>query len=268
VASGPPTWPIARDRLAHSRFTDIRFFDEIPSTNSELVAEARLGGPEGVVAVADWQSAGRGRLGRSWSARPGTALLVSVLLRPRMPVEELGLVTMTVALAAADGVERVAGFRPGLKWPNDLVVGDRKLAGVLAESAPGGFDVAVVVGVGLNVSAGAFPPELAGAATTCEEEAGRPVDRAEVLVAFLDALETRYSGLFSAGGSEQTLTDYRAGSATLGRRVRVELADGTAVEGTADQIAWNGHLVVVDDGGGHVSVSAGDVVHLRPFEAG
>jgi BirA family biotin operon repressor/biotin-[acetyl-CoA-carboxylase] ligase len=263
MASAPPTWVIDRSRLAHTRFSEVRFFDEIASTNSELLAEARLGAPEGVVAVADFQTAGRGRLDRTWSARRGTALLVSVLLRPRMSVNRLGLVVMTCALAAADAVERVAGFRPGLKWPNDLVTGDRKLAGVLAESAPGGGDVPVVVGLGLNVSAGAFPPELAGAATTCEDEAGQPVDRAELLVAFLDALETRYAGLFAPGGSEQTLADYRADSTTLGRRVQVETATGT-VEGVASQIAWNGQLVVVDDDGGHVAVSSGDVVHLRP----
>jgi BirA family biotin operon repressor/biotin-[acetyl-CoA-carboxylase] ligase len=183
-----------------------------------------------------------------------------------MSVNRLGLVVMTVALAAAEAVERVAGFRPGLKWPNDLVAGDRKLAGVLAESAPGGGDVPVVVGIGLNVSAGAFPPELTGAATTCEDEAGRPVDRAELLVAFLEALETRYAGLFSPGGSEQALADYRAGSATLGRRVRVELASGT-VEGVASHIAWNGQLVVVDDEGGQAAVYSGDVVHLRPADS-
>jgi BirA family transcriptional regulator, biotin operon repressor / biotin---[acetyl-CoA-carboxylase] ligase len=267
MTSAPSTWGIDRRRLAHTRFSDVRFFDQIGSTNSELMAEARLGGSEGMVAVTDSQTAGRGRLGRMWSARPGTSLLVSVLLRPQMSVNRLGLVVMTAALAAADGVARVAGFRPGLKWPNDLVVADRKLAGVLAESAPGGGDVPVVVGIGLNVSAGAFPPELAGAATTCEDEAGRPVDRAELLVAFLEALETRYAGLFSAGGSEQALADYRADSATLGRRVRVELANG-AVEGLASQIAWNGQLVVVDDDGGHVAVHSGDVVHLHPAEAG
>jgi BirA family transcriptional regulator, biotin operon repressor / biotin---[acetyl-CoA-carboxylase] ligase len=267
MTSVPPTWPIDRQRLAHTRFSEVRFFDEIGSTNSELLAEARLGGREGVVAVADFQTAGRGRLDRVWSARPGTALLVSVLLRPQMSVNRLGLVVMTAALAAADAVERVAGFRPRLKWPNDLVAGDRKLAGVLAESAPGGGDVAVVVGLGLNVAAGALPPELAGAATTCEDEAGRPVDRAELLVAFLDALEGRYAGLFAPGGAEQTLADYRDGSATLGRRVRVETASG-AVEGVATRIAWNGQLVVVDDDGGHVAVNSGDVVHLRPAVPG
>ena len=174
MASGPPTWPIDRDRLARTRFADIRFYDQIASTNSEL----------------------------------------------------------------------------------------------LAESAPGNFDVAVVVGVGLNVSAGAFPPELTGVATTCEDEAGRPVDRTELLVAFLEALETRYSGLFSPGGSERTLADYRAGSATLGRRVRVELGDGTAVEGAAGEVAGNGQLIVLDDAGGRVAVNSGDVIHLRPSETG
>jgi BirA family biotin operon repressor/biotin-[acetyl-CoA-carboxylase] ligase len=263
VPAAPPTWEIDRSRLEGTRFSEIRFFDEIESTNTELLAEARRGEPEGVVVVADHQTAGRGRLGRTWSARPGAALLVSVLLRPSVGPDRLPLVTMAAGLAAADGVEAAAGFRPGLKWPNDLVVEDRKLAGMLTETAPGAGDVSLVVGIGFNVSAGAYPEELAAASTACEEVAGRPVDRAELLVAFLVALEGRYSALLGSGGREATLTAYRRDSATLGRRVRVELPGGV-LEGEAAQIAWNGQLVVVDSAGGHTAVSAGDVIHLRP----
>jgi BirA family transcriptional regulator, biotin operon repressor / biotin---[acetyl-CoA-carboxylase] ligase len=264
VTPAPPTWDFDRRRLAHTRFSEVRCFEEIRSTNAELLDEARLGGPEGVVAVADTQTAGRGRLGRTWSAKPGTALLVSVLLRPRLPPSRLPAVMMAAGLAAADAVERVAGFRPGLKWPNDLVVADRKLAGMLAESTSEGGDAPLVVGVGFNVAAGAYPEELAGAATSCEEEAGHPVDRAELLIAFLDALEGRYATSTGPDGAEATLAEYRLSSATLGRRVRVDLPNGGVVEGLASQIAWNGQLVVVDDGGGHTAVQAGDVLHLRP----
>jgi len=266
VTPAPPTWEIDHRRLAHTRFSEIRCFDEIGSTNAELLDEARLGGPEGVVAVADVQTAGRGRLGRAWSATPGTALLVSVLLRPRLPPSRLAAITMAAGLAVADGVERVAGFRPALKWPNDLVVADRKLAGILAESTAEGGDAPLVVGVGLNVSTGAYPDELAGAATSCEEEAGRPVDRVELLVAFLDALESRYATAMGPDGAEVTLAEYRAGSATLGRLVRVELPNGSVLEGLARQIAWNGQLIVVDASGGHTAVHTGDVVHLRPAD--
>ncbi len=217
------TWPIDHARLAGTRFTDIRCFQEVGSTNSELMAAARYGAPEGVVLVADHQRAGRGRLGRTWSAAPGTSLLVSVLLRPSLPAEEVPLVNTAAGLAAADAVHATAGFRPGLKWPNDLVVPgstDRKLAGMLSESSPNDREPpAVVMGIGFNVSAGAYPEELAAQATSCEEEAGRPVDRAALLVAFLEALERRYS-LLLAGGADATLEAYRTDSATLGRPVR------------------------------------------------
>jgi BirA family biotin operon repressor/biotin-[acetyl-CoA-carboxylase] ligase len=121
---------------------------------------------------------------------------------------------------------------------------------------------AVVVGIGFNVTAGAYPEELAAVATSCEEVAGRAVDRAALLVAFLEALERRYS-LLLAGGSEATLDAYAVDSATLGRPVRVELPGGV-VEGVATRLAGNGELVVTDADGNEVRVSAGDVIHLRP----
>ena len=258
---GSPTWDFDRDRLAGTRFATVRIYDEIGSTNTEVMEEARVGAPEGLVIVADHQTAGRGRLGRTWSAEPGTSLLVSVLLRPPLPISEVPAVLMAAGLAACDGVEGAAGFRPQLKWPNDLVVGDRKLAGLLTESTPGEV-TAVILGLGVNVTADAYPAELAGAATSCEEEAQRPVDRAELLVAFLTALEARYSTVLVQGGREKTMEAYGGDSATIGRRVRIEVPRGM-LEGTADRVAWNGQLVVVDDNGGQHVVQAGDVIHLR-----
>jgi len=262
VAVGPPTLEFDRDRLGGTRFATVRAYAELDSTNTALVEEARGGAAEGLVLVADHQTAGRGRLGRRWSAEPGTALLVSVLLRPPLPIDEVPVVLMAAGLAACDAVEAAAGFRPGLKWPNDLVVDDRKLAGLLTE-ATGGGDPGIVLGLGLNVSAAAYPAELAGEATSCEELASRPVDRGELLVAFLTALESRYSTVLSGGGREATLAAYRADSATLGRRVRVELTAGPSLEGTAGRLADGGQLVVVDDGGAEHVVSVGDVKHLR-----
>ena len=174
------------------------------------------------------------------------------------------MVNTAAGLAAADAVQASAGFRPGLKWPNDLVVIDtqagRHAGGVVACGRRG--PSAVVVGIGVNVSAGAYPEELSSGATSCEEEAGRPVDRAVLLVAFLEALERRYSVLL-AGGKEATLEAYRADSVTLGRAVRVELPAGV-IEGVASRLAGNGELVVTDGDGKEVQVGAGDVIHLRP----
>jgi BirA family biotin operon repressor/biotin-[acetyl-CoA-carboxylase] ligase len=261
MSPGSPTWDLDHERLAGTRFATVRFYDQLGSTNSELVEDARVGAPEGLVIVADHQTAGRGRLDRTWSAEPGTSLLVSVLLRPPLPISEVPVVLMAAGLAASDAVESAAGFRPQLKWPNDLVAGDRKLAGLLTESAPGEV-TAVILGLGVNVTATAYPPELAETATSCDEQAQRPVDRTELLVAFLTALEARYSAVLVKGGRDTTMEAYRADSATIGRRVRVELPTG-ALEGTAARVAWNGQLIVVDDNGGQHVVNAGDVIHLR-----
>ena len=232
------------------------------STNADLLDAARDGAPEGLVLVADHQTAGRGRLGRTWEAPPGTSLLVSVLLRP--PPDVADAVTTIAGLALADAVGATTAIDARLKWPNDLVVDDRKVAGMLSESSPddGGGPPAVVVGIGFNVSAGAYPEELAGTAISCEEAAGRPVDRAELLLAFLEALERRYA-LLLAGGAEATLAAWAEDSVTLGREVRVEVPGGV-VEGVATRLAGSGELVVVDGGGNNVVVSAGDVIHLRP----
>ena len=240
----------------------MRIHEELPSTNTALVEEAREGAPEGLVVVADHQTAGRGRLGRTWSAAPGTALLVSVLLRPPLPIGEVPVVLMAAGLAACDGVEAAAGVRPRLKWPNDLVVGDRKLAGLLTE-ASGGGDPGIVLGLGINVTAGAYPASLAAEATSCEEEGKGPVDRGELLVAFLTALDSRYSAALAAGGRAATFEAYRADSATLGRRVRVELTTGPSLEGQASRLADDGQLVVVDEAGVEHLVNVGDVKHLR-----
>jgi BirA family transcriptional regulator, biotin operon repressor / biotin---[acetyl-CoA-carboxylase] ligase len=239
---------------------EIRRFASIDSTNRYLLDEARAGAPEGVVAVADHQDAGRGRLGRVWSAPSGSSLLVSVLLRPHVAPERLMLVTMAAGVALAEAVEAVAGIEVKLKWPNDLVVGDRKLAGLLAEAdVPAGADrpMAVVVGAGCNVEWDAFPPELEATATACNLEAGRPVGRDDVLAAFLDHLAVRYRALDDVPGA------YRARLATLGRRVRVELGAGRVIVGVATGIDDAGRLLVSSDTDETHVLTVGDVVHLR-----
>ncbi|HUF84951.1 MAG TPA: biotin--[acetyl-CoA-carboxylase] ligase [Acidimicrobiia bacterium] len=230
----------------------VRRFDSLDSTNRYLLDEARAGAPEGLVAVADYQTAGRGRRGRSWVAPPGVSLLVSVLVRPSLAPDRGQLVSIAAGMAMADAVERVAGFAPALKWPNDLLVEDKKLAGLLAE-ADGD---AVVVGIGVNVEWHDFPPEVAETATACNLVAGRPVERDQVLEVFLEQFATRYEDL------DHVLAEYRARLATLGRRVRVETATG-ALTGTAADVGEAGELLVDQDGGGRVAVHAGDVVHLR-----
>jgi BirA family biotin operon repressor/biotin-[acetyl-CoA-carboxylase] ligase len=210
-----------------------------------------------VVVVADHQTAGRGRLGRTWEAPPGSSLLLTVLLRPALDAARLHLVTFAVALAAADACGAVAGFTPQLKWPNDLVVGDRKLAGILAEASFDGARVRwVVVGLGVNVNWPAdLPAELAGTAVAANHLAARPVDRERLLTEVLDRLAVRYTSLDAA------VEDYRARCVTIGREVRVELPD-EMLTGRAVDVDGDGHLLVDTEGGVRV-IAAGDVVHVR-----
>jgi BirA family biotin operon repressor/biotin-[acetyl-CoA-carboxylase] ligase len=260
--------------MSGTRFTDIRRFDSIDSTNGDLLAQARLGAPEGVVAVAEYQSAGRGRLGRPWEAPAGSNLLVSVLLRPDLPADHRHLASAVVALAAADAIDAVCGVVVGIKWPNDLLAADgRKLAGVLAEAdlaapveSPAPPAAApVVVGIGLNVDwprpDSDLDPELAASATSLWQQVGRSVDRPELLEALLGALEPRVADLASESGRIRQAADIRARCTTLGQQVRVELPDET-FEGTATDVTAQGHLVVEMDGATRTVVS-GDVVHVR-----
>jgi BirA family biotin operon repressor/biotin-[acetyl-CoA-carboxylase] ligase len=245
---------------------DVRRFASIDSTNTALLAAARDGAPEGVVYVADHQTAGRGRLDRRWEAPPGSSLLVSVLLRPSITASQAHWVTAAVGLAASDACAAVTGFEPLLKWPNDLVVDDRKLGGILAEAVVEGGSVrAVVVGMGLNVNwPEPLPDDLASTATACNLVVGHHVDRDELLDAFLDCLAVRYDAL----EWPSMLSDVRGRSATLGRDVRVELPGDRVLVGRAADLAEDGALLVETRPGEVIRVSVGDVVHLRPTDRG
>ena len=281
-----------------TRFSSVEWHDEIGSTNTELLDRARSGAPEGMVLIADLQTAGRGRRGRRWTAPPGTSLMMSVLLRPPpgpLPPTRAALVTLAVGLATADACEQVSGVRPQLKWPNDLVIAgpagrdaaggesavhdvvrhDRKLAGILAESiSTQGLLSALVVGMGLNTGWPEVPPELEGVATSLNLEAGTPVDRTLLARRVLEGLEARYGLLCRAadGAAAAALLDEaRRNSATLGRRVRVSLDattdepvdDAGSLEGVASDLDAEGRLLITDDAGTIHTVAVGDVVHLR-----
>ena len=272
----------ARSALEGTRFADVRWVDETGSTNSDAIDLARDGAPEGIVLVADHQTAGRGRQGRTWEAPRGASLLATVLLRP--PAAVADAVTMTLGLAASRAVEDVAGFVPRLKWPNDLVWpgdgtdADRKLAGILAEAdwppgatISGGWRepapderVVVVAGIGCNVNWPAdVPDELVGLAVACNHVTGRDVDREDLLIALLHHLDELYGTLVRDRDRATLLDAWRERSATLGRQVRVELTGDDHV-GTAVDITPDGHLVVDTLEGERRVFAVGDVVHLRP----
>ena len=212
----------ARDRLGIFEGR-VRYFPTVGSTNDVAMAMAASAGAEGIVVIADRQTSGRGRLGRSWYSPPAGGLYVSVVLTPARARTDPGrattLLTLTAGVALAGAVEAVCGLRADVKWPNDLYVGRRKLGGILAEAA----DPHVVVGYGINTSpgayAGAYPVELADRATSIESELGRPVDRAELFAETLAALSRCYVQLLD--GEFDAILDAwrRRAPASIGARV-------------------------------------------------
>src|SRR5215210_1939242 len=238
----------ARPGRRPGRFADVRRYAELDSTNRVAADLARAGSPDGVVVVADHQTEGRGRRGRSWVAPPGSSVLVSVLLRPRGDAP--ALTTVAASLAASDALEQVARFRPALRWPNDLYVDGRKLGGILAEVVDGG---AVVLGMGVNLRwPSGVPERIAGIAVSAEDVTGGTVDRDELLGAFLDHLGRRLEE-----GRDRTLTDYRGRCDTLGRPVRVSLPGGRTLAGLAAGVDDSGRLIVEAEGTA-AALSVGD----------
>jgi BirA family biotin operon repressor/biotin-[acetyl-CoA-carboxylase] ligase len=206
------------------------FFHTVDSTNDVALALAAGGDADGDIVIADRQTAGRGRLGRSWFSPPGSGLYVSIVLRPSSaradPQRATGLLTLAAGLAVAEAIEAATGLRADIKWPNDLVAARRKLGGILAEavgvergSAAGRVIARVVLGYGINVGSAAYPPDLADRATSLEGVLGRPVDRATVCAETLAAVSGRYRDLL-AGRFDAILDGWRSrASASFGARV-------------------------------------------------
>jgi BirA family biotin operon repressor/biotin-[acetyl-CoA-carboxylase] ligase len=220
----------------------LRWYDEIGSTNDVAIAAAEAGAREGLVVVANTQTKGRGRVGRSWASPPGAGLYVSVVLRPAGPA--LQLLTIAAGVAIAEGVHAATGLDACVKWPNDLHVGSRKLAGILAEagSSAGAVDH-VVLGFGINILRAAYPPDVSARATSIESELGRPVDRGLVLAECLTALSNRY-GMLQHDGAHDVIAAWRRRGATyMGRAVEWDI-DGGSCQGRAEDIDGTGALLV------------------------
>jgi BirA family biotin operon repressor/biotin-[acetyl-CoA-carboxylase] ligase len=256
-----------RDVLSASRWQRIDVVAETGSTNADLIARAAAGEDiDGAVLIAEHQTAGRGRNGRSWSAVPGAQISMSVGVSTHgIPTTAWGWIPLATGLAVLDAVGPVAGVEAGLKWPNDVLArppAEGKLAGILAEvAAPA---AAVVIGVGLNVSLRADELPDPGA-TSLSMLGGRPIDRRDLIVAALDGLERRIDGLRAARGADAALiAEYTAHSLTIGARVRATMPGDREIVGDADHVDEQGRLCI-DTGTETVVVSAGDIVHLRPI---
>jgi BirA family transcriptional regulator, biotin operon repressor / biotin---[acetyl-CoA-carboxylase] ligase len=229
----------------------VLWFTEITSTNDVAAAMAADGREEGLVILADMQTAGRGRLGRTWTSPPGAGIYASLVFRPLPHVARL--LTMAAGVGIAEGIAAATGLEAELKWPNDVHCGGRKLAGILAER---GADH-VVLGFGINVLRAVYPADVEARATSIEIELGRPVDRAIVLAECLAALAARYRDL-DAGRDAIVMTAWRArGASMIGRRVQWDAA-GTVSQGRAERVDDDGALLVRTESG-LVRVISGEV---------
>ena len=239
------------------RWAQIEWMAQTGSTNADLMARAKAGQPGSIVLVADHQSAGRGRLRREWQSPPGANLLVSILVHPRGPVSAWPRVSSALALAAVDSCRSV-GVEAAIKWPNDLLVGEHKVSGMLAEALPAAS--ALVLGIGINV---AWPTERHDQlrATSLAAESAQTVERVAVLGELLAGFESQLDRL---GRDPSAVVDeYEALCSTLGQEVRISLLDGAVLQGVAVGLGGDGSLVV-ETANGTQTVAVGDVEHLRP----
>lgn len=248
----------------------LRCLETTGSTNADALAWADEGAPVGAVVVADHQTAGRGRWGRSWYGTPGSSLMFSVVLRPRLPRARLGLLPIAAGLACAAALEELSGLPLRLKWPNDVTCRGCKLAGILVESRfEHGALRAAVCGIGINLFQRPedFPAEIAGRATSVAAEVGalafgRVPARAELLGAVLWGLEQRVALLEQPAPPDDLLAEAAARSEILGREVVVAFADGRTVNGRARRQLASGALELATPGGTLV-VESGEIRSLR-----
>ena len=263
--------PAALDvQLVQQALTDARlgkslhYFHEIGSTNGHARDLAEFGAAEGTVVVAESQNQGRGRLGRRWESPAFKNLYVSIILRPKLSPAHAAQVTLMAAVALADAVDVYIPGQAAIKWPNDILIGKKKLAGILTEASCDAAQVHYVIlgiGINLNYASATMPEEIRRRATSLLEVTGKPVHRESFLQGLLQGIERCYGELEQAGFAALAP---RWGNYFLwrDRRVRVELLDQITI-GTAKGIDQDGALLLVDDDGVEQRILAGDVIPLE-----
>ncbi|MCR4909585.1 MAG: biotin--[acetyl-CoA-carboxylase] ligase [Lachnospiraceae bacterium] len=238
---------------------ELLFFSEIDSTNEEIRRRSRKGAKEGLMAVADRQTDGRGRRGRGWTSPAGTSLMFSFLLRPVFPPETAPMLTLVMAIAVSRGISGECGVKTGIKWPNDIVLNGKKLVGILTEmSVEPDYIQEVIIGTGINVSVKDFPAELNTTATSLFLETGKHFSRAGILAAVSEEFERCYAVFCEDRNLKRLAGEYEQLCVNKGKRVRVLDPKGE-YEAQAGGIDEYGQLLVTLDSGEKRSVYAGEV---------
>jgi BirA family biotin operon repressor/biotin-[acetyl-CoA-carboxylase] ligase len=237
-------------------------YDTLDSTNTEALKQAKLGAEEGVCIVARRQMAGRGRHGRTWVSEKDAGLYFSIILRPKIEARFLPLITLMAAVATHDTLAEL-GIAPDIKWVNDILVGEKKIAGILAETTETADGVAVVVGIGINLRSINFPPELAERATSIEDETAAEVTSETLSAKLAENVVRSYEVLNGPDGATKTRENWRQRSSYFsGKPVRVATGNNT-VTGITDGLEDNGALRVRQDDGTIAVIQTGDVERLR-----
>jgi BirA family biotin operon repressor/biotin-[acetyl-CoA-carboxylase] ligase len=236
-------------------------FETIESTNMYAKTLASKGAEEGTVVLADHQTSGRGRFGRTWLAEPGSSLLFSVIIRPTFNADKVGLLPFFAAAGIALAVETTTGMQCECKWPNDILFHDKKNCGILLESTfqHNKLDYAII-GIGLNVNQMNFSGDLVGTATSLRKECGRELDRRNVFRQIMSSLESLYKDV-SRGNFDTVLTEWKARAALIGKRIKLTQT-ANIIEGVAIALADDGGLIV-ETGSGQRVFHAGDVTIVK-----
>lgn len=246
--------------LSPEEWARVRYYEVVGSTNTEAKALAAQGAPHGTVLIADSQTGGRGRLGRSFASPSGKGVYLSMILQPQVPAEQLMHLTCWAGVAACDAIEKSTGLHPKIKWINDLIYENRKIGGILTELGfDGGANAAyAVVGIGINCLERPedFPPELAKMAGSLAMFTDSPVSRAQVAASLIQSLNRAFPSLLSQ--KEALMRRYRSLCLTLGREVQI-LSPAGSRRGTALDVTKDGALLVRFPDGHQEAVSAGEV---------
>lgn len=242
----------------------ILYFDSLPSTNLEAAHRATEGAPEGLCIVASEQTAGRGRMQRQWVSPKGAGLYFSIILRPRFEQTGWPLLTLMAAIAVHDALLDACALQTDIKWPNDILVNDKKVCGILAETTETNLGRAVIVGIGINLAKDSFPPELASVATSVEAANNQSPELQAVNEALVRALASRYEMLNQDGGADEIIRAWCACSSySEGKLIRVSGSSENLV-GTTRGLEHDGALRVETYSGEIKLVHAGDVTSVRP----
>lgn len=234
-------------------------YESVPSTNNEVARLAAEGAAEGTTVVAEEQTAGRGRLQRKWVSPKGAGLYFSCLLRPKIPQEQWPIISFLAAVAVNDALLEACALQTDIKWPNDLLAGERKICGILAEVTESSYGRAVVLGIGINLKPEAFPEELVDVATSVSDATGRKVEREPILSALVQSLTRWYSLLHEEDGPSRILATWESRSSFAeGKRVKVVNGDETVL-GVTRGLESDGALRIETESGAIISVRAGDV---------